>query len=440
MDTIIQAKILKGFRDSLPETETRRSILIETISHVFRNYGFVPIDTPALEYSEILLRKSEGETEKQVFRFTDNGNRDVALRFDLTVPFARFIAQHKNELSFPFKRYHIAKVWRGEKPQAGRYREFIQCDFDIVGADNATTDFEILNLMKESLHAIGVTDIKIHINHRGVFNAFLKKLQLHTVSEDILRIVDKLAKIGKDEVISQLIALFNDENKAQEILEYIEGSDTFEKTLALMENLTAHSTEAQEGILRLKKVYALLQELELTQYFVLDTSITRGLDYYTGIVYETFLTKLPSIGSICSGGRYDNLTGFYMKEKISGIGASIGLDRLLTALEELNMTVDEYNFIDIEIFYTNDNQITTYQKLAKTLRKSHIRVEVFPDLKKLPYQYTVAEKKGIPFGIIVEDNDALTLKNLKTREMHKDISVENIVAIVKNALDNSKEE
>lgn len=440
MDTIIQAKILKGFRDSLPETETRRSILIETISHVFRNYGFVPIDTPALEYSEILLRKSEGETEKQVFRFTDNGNRDVALRFDLTVPFARFIAQHKNELSFPFKRYHIAKVWRGEKPQAGRYREFIQCDFDIVGADNATTDFEILNLMKESLHAIGVTDIKIHINHRGVFNAFLKKLQLHTVSEDILRIVDKLAKIGKDEVISQLIALFNDENKAQEILEYIEGSDTFEKTLALMENLTAHSTEAQEGILRLKKVYALLQELELTQYFVLDTSITRGLDYYTGIVYETFLTKLPSIGSICSGGRYDNLTGFYMKEKISGIGASIGLDRLLTALEELNMTIDEYNFIDIEIFYTNDNQITTYQKLAKTLRKSHIRVEVFPDLKKLPYQYTVAEKKGIPFGIIVEDNDALTLKNLKTREMHKDISVENIVAIVKNALDNSKEE
>lgn len=440
MDTIIQAKILKGFRDSLPETETRRSILIETISHVFRNYGFVPIDTPALEYSEILLRKSEGETEKQVFRFTDNGNRDVALRFDLTVPFARFIAQHKNELSFPFKRYHIAKVWRGEKPQAGRYREFIQCDFDIVGADNATTDFEILNLMKESLHAIGVTDIKIHINHRGVFNAFLKKLQLHTVSEDILRIVDKLAKIGKDEVISQLIALFNDENKAQEILEYIEGSDTFEKTLALMENLTAHSTEAQEGILRLKKVYALLQELELTQYFVLDTSITRGLDYYTGIVYETFLTKLPSIGSICSGGRYDNLTGFYMKEKISGIGASIGLDRLLTALEELNMTIDEYNFIDIEIFYTNDNQITTYQKLAKTLRKSHIRVEVFPDLKKLPYQYTVAEKKGIPFGIIVEDNNVLTLKNLKTREMHKDISVENIVAIVKNALDNSKEE
>lgn len=440
MDTIIQAKILKGFRDSLPETETRRSILIETISHVFRNYGFVPIDTPALEYSEILLRKSEGETEKQVFRFTDNGNRDVALRFDLTVPFARFIAQHKNELSFPFKRYHIAKVWRGEKPQAGRYREFIQCDFDIVGADNATTDFEILNLMKESLHAIGVTDIKIHINHRGVFNAFLKKLQLHTVSEDILRIVDKLAKIGKDEVISQLIALFNDEHKAQEILEYIEGSDTFEKTLALMENLTAHSTEAQEGILRLKKVYALLQELELTQYFVLDTSITRGLDYYTGIVYETFLTKLPSIGSICSGGRYDDLTGFYMKEKISGIGASIGLDRLLTALEELNMTVDAYNFIDIEIFYTNDNQITTYQKLAKTLRKSHIRVEVFPDLKKLPYQYTVTEKKGIPFGIIVEDNNVLTLKNLKTREMHKDISVENIVAIVKNALDNSKEE
>ena len=201
MSELIQPKVLKGFRDFLPRDEIRRALLIETVTNVFRNAGFVPIDTPALEYSEVLLRKSNGETEKQVFRFNDNGGRDIALRFDLTVPFARFIAEHYSELYFPFKRYHIAKVWRGEKPQAGRYREFIQCDFDSVGSDCAYTDFEILKVMYSALKALGVTNFRIHISHRGIFNRFLDRLELKDKSEDILRIVDKLAKIGKEAVI-----------------------------------------------------------------------------------------------------------------------------------------------------------------------------------------------------------------------------------------------
>jgi histidyl-tRNA synthetase len=168
--------VLKGFRDALPANEIERALLVETLTKTFRSYGFVPIDTPALEYSEILLRKSDGETEKQVFRFQDNGGRDVALRFDLTVPFARFVAEHKDELYFPFKRYHVAKVWRGEKPQAGRYREFFQCDFDIVGSDSAAADFEILSLMRDSLSAIGVEAVTVRLSHRGVFNRFLANL------------------------------------------------------------------------------------------------------------------------------------------------------------------------------------------------------------------------------------------------------------------------
>jgi histidyl-tRNA synthetase len=204
MAELIQPRVLKGFRDFLPESEIERALLIETLTRVFRTSGFVPIDTPALEYSEILLRKSDGETEKQVFRFEDNGGRDVSLRFDLTVPFARFVAEHREELYFPFKRYHIAKVWRGEKPQAGRYREFVQCDFDIVGSDSPAVDFEILALMKASLSAIGVKGVTIRLSHRGTFNRFIAKLALSEKSEDILRTVDKLAKVGEAEVLSQL--------------------------------------------------------------------------------------------------------------------------------------------------------------------------------------------------------------------------------------------
>lgn len=431
MESLIQPRILKGFRDFLPEAEITRSTLIEKLTDVFRSFGYVPIDTPVMEYSEILLRKSNGETEKQVFRFEDNGGRDVALRFDLTVPFARFTAEHKDELYFPFKRYHIAKVWRGEKPQAGRYREFIQCDFDCVGSDSASSDFEILSLMKAALQAIGVEDITIRMSHRGIFNQFLEKRNLTDKSEDILRTVDKLAKVGKEEVTSQLEALIGSKTLAEEILEYITPADTFEQTLTHMEAMAGGESENTR---RMREIYAMMEAAGIASSFVLDPSITRGLDYYTGIVYETFLNELPGIGSVCSGGRYDNLAGLYMKEKVPGVGSSIGLDRLIAGLQQLNKLESRKSFIDAEIFCLDKDMMTEYHRLAQTLRQRGVRCEVFPDPKKLLAQYTVAEKKGIPFGITLKKEDVagntVTIKNLATREVFEHISLDKAIDIL----------
>lgn len=415
----------------MPEAEITRSTLIEKLTDVFRSFGYVPIDTPVMEYSEILLRKSNGETEKQVFRFEDNGGRDVALRFDLTVPFARFTAEHKDELYFPFKRYHIAKVWRGEKPQAGRYREFIQCDFDCVGSDSASSDFEILSLMKAALQAIGVEDITIRMSHRGIFNQFLEKRNLTDKSEDILRTVDKLAKVGKEEVTSQLESLTGSNTTAEEILEYITPADTFEQTLTHMETMAGGESDNTR---RMREIYAMMEVAGIASSFVLDPSITRGLDYYTGIVYETFLNELPGIGSVCSGGRYDNLAGLYMREKVPGVGSSIGLDRLIAGLQQLNKLESRKSFIDAEIFCLDKDMMTEYHRLAQTLRQRGVRCEVFPDPKKLLAQYTVAEKKGIPFGITLKKEDVagntVTIKNLATREVFEHISLDKAIDIL----------
>lgn len=425
METLIQPKVLKGFRDFLPQDEILRAGLIEKLTNTYRAYGFVPIDTPVLEYTEILLRKSNGETEKQVFRFEDNGGRDVAMRFDLTVPFARFTAEHREELYFPFKRYHIAKVWRGEKPQAGRYREFVQCDFDTVGSDSAGADFEILSLMKAALSSIGVDDITIHVNHRGIFNRFLAKTGCSDKSEDILRIVDKIAKVGEQEVKDELTEVTGSTSSAEQILDYIKPCDTFAQTLDKIEKLAGGPAEDSK---RMRDIYAMMVAAEIDKAYVLDPSITRGLDYYTGVVYETFLNKLPSIGSVCSGGRYDNLAGLYMKDKVPGVGSSIGLDRLIAGLSQLGLATQKGSYLDAEIYNTSADLSIYYQKVAGLLRKASVAVEVFPDSVKMSKQYAVTDKKNIPWGILVSaeeaQNGTLTLKNLSTREQFQGITAE----------------
>lgn len=432
METFIQPKILKGFRDFLPQDEILRSDLIEKLTKTFRSYGFVPIDTPVLEYTEILLRKSNGETEKQMFRFEDNGGRDVAMRFDLTVPFARFTAQHKEELYFPFKRYHISKVWRGEKPQAGRYREFVQCDFDTVGSDSAVSDFETLSLMKAALSAIGVDEIKIHVNHRGIFNRFLKKLGLSEKSEDILRAVDKIAKVGEEKVSAELEEITGSADSSAKIIDYIKPLSSFEETLSHIEKLAGGEDEDSK---RMKTIFSMMKAAGIEGTYMLDPAITRGLDYYTGIVYETFLEKLPSIGSVCSGGRYDNLAGLYMKEKLPGVGSSIGLDRLIAGLSELGITNAKGSYLDVEIFNTDENLNVQYQEVAAKLRKEGISVEVFPDTVKINKQYSVTDKKQIPWGIMLSSNsetaNTITLKNLKTREIFESISIEDAARKIK---------
>lgn len=434
MDNLIQPRILKGFRDFLPSAEIRRSRLIEKITAVYRSFGFVPIDTPALEYSEILLRKSDGETEKQVFRFEDNGGRDVALRFDLTVPFARFTAEHKDEIYFPFKRYHVAKVWRGEKPQAGRYREFVQCDIDTVGSDSAASDFEILYAVKSALSAVGADDCTVRVNHRGVFNRFLAGIGVREKSAGILRCVDKLSKVGEEEVRRSLSEYTGSEEKTGKIVEYISLKGAFPEVLEKMESLAGGPAEDTE---RLRSIYGMIRASGTEGAFVLDPSITRGLDYYTGVVYETFLNALPSIGSVCSGGRYDNLAGLYMKERVSGVGGSIGLDRLIAALEQLGLLPECGSYLDAEIFCLDERDAVPYQRAAVRLRALGVAVEVFPDARKMARQYAVAEAKRVPWGITISGGEieagTMTLKDLRTRTLSEGLSAEAAAEMIRAA-------
>ncbi len=413
---MIDPVILKGFRDSLPKDEIPKKKIMRKLEDVFSSYGFVPIDTPVLEYTEVLLGKGGGETDKQIFRFSDNGGRDVAMRFDLTVPFARFMASHHDEVGVPFKRYHISKVWRGENPQKGRYREFIQCDFDIVGADNAISDTEILSMMHKSFQSLGIERYTFHISHRGMFSAYLEKEGLSEKAVDILRTVDKLRKIGSDETKRLLVEITGSEEKADGILAFITaGKDSgFMETVEKLEALSGGRNESSE---RMREIYTLLSSLGIEKSFVFDSSITRGLDYYTGIVYETFLDDLPSIGSVCSGGRYNDLASLYMKEKLPGVGSSIGLDRLLAALEELKSPLlAETASADLLIIPVKRNESKALEK-AEEMRRKGIRSEVYlvPDAK-MKKIYSYAETNRIPYMLTFTDTGC-EIKNLSTREM-----------------------
>ncbi|MDR0402891.1 MAG: histidine--tRNA ligase [Treponema sp.] len=425
---MIEPRVLKGFRDFLPAQETARRLLVEKIEASFRSFGFVPIDTPALEYAEILLGKGGGETERQIYRFTDHGGRDVALRFDLTVPFARFVAERRGELTFPFKRYHIAKVWRGENTQKGRYREFTQCDFDIVGSDCAAADFEILLMMKKTLEAVGAGEITIRINHRGLFNRFLEKTGVNGKQAEVLRQVDKLSKIGEDGVRAALAELLDDE-KARRILEFsgCGNGRSFEETLAVLSGAAGPGPDTE----RLQSIRRFMNDAGCAESFVLDPSITRGLDYYTGVVYETFLNKLPGIGSVCSGGRYDNLTGLYSKETIPGVGSSIGLDRLQAALEELG-AVSEAEGAAAAIICRDGEEAGRLQALAESFRSEGVSCDVFLEPKKTGQQFALAEKKRIAWAIIPGE-DGLTLRNIATRENREGLSADQAAAAIKAA-------
>ena len=313
MSDIIQPRVLKGFRDFLPEAEMERAALMEKLDASFRSFGFVPIDTPVLEYAEILLGKAGGETEKQVYRFKDNGGRDVAMRFDLTVPFARFMAEHVGELYLPFKRYHMAKVWRGENTQRGRYREFMQCDFDIVGVDTASADFEIVAIIAAAMVALGVPDTTIHVNHRGVFNRFLASVGRRTSRWKCSAIVDKLSKIGEDETRRSCPP-----SPALRQPTRCSSSSPAERFQcdARPDDATGRWPQSRFGPAR-PTCSTWRKPAVWPTRFVLSPNITRGLDYYTGVVFETFLDAMPEIGSVCSGGRYNDLASLYTKPETS---------------------------------------------------------------------------------------------------------------------------
>lgn len=434
---IIEPKVLKGFRDTLPEDEIKKRTLIEKLEKMFRTYGFVPIDTPALEYTEVLLGKGGGETDKQIFHFTDNGGREVALRFDLTVPFARFLAAHQDSLELPFKRYHINKVWRGEKPQKGRFREFYQCDFDIVGTDNAEADFEILSMMNASFKKLGLKHYTFCVAHRGLFNAFLDHFGLLEHNTEILREVDKLRKVGKEKVLASLIDITRSETKAQSIIEYINLPEG-ENFIQTVDRLSKLAGGEQEHTKRLHAIWNFITSCGIEEHFIFDPSITRGLDYYTGIVYETFLDDLPSFGSVCSGGRYNNLASLYTKTKLPGVGSSIGLDRLVSAIEELKLPIlSDASSADCIIFNKGEELFGYGIQVANKLREEGIKVDLFLMNKKMNQQFKYAEKNRIPYGIMLskedKENGTITLKNLLTREQNT-ISVEQAYAQIEKAL------
>ncbi|ADK81030.1 histidine--tRNA ligase [Sediminispirochaeta smaragdinae] len=424
---IIEPRVLKGFRDFLPDQASRRIAIMHTLEQVFLGYGFVPIDTPVLEYREVLLGKGGGETDKQVYAFTDQGGREVAMRFDLTVPFARFMASHINELSLPFKRYHIDKVWRGENTQKGRYREFVQCDFDIVGIDALSADLEILLMMRSAFTALGIDNVSFKVNHRGLFNRFLDTIEVASHSAAILRIVDKLAKIGEKEVREQLASEIGSQT-AEKVLDYIQAKGSFLEAVEKLEELAGGSCEESN---RLREIYRALEEASVADSFILDPSITRGLDYYTGIVYETFLNDLPQIGSVCSGGRYNNLASLYTKQQLPGVGSSIGLDRLVAALEELGKAGGSTSAPAVAIFNIDESLSGYYHMLAGKVRKAGLSCEVQLQSQKLGKQFAWAEKRGIRMALICGGDEKnagkVSVKNLATRESRNMIDIKEAI-------------
>ena len=429
---MIEPKVLKGFRDSLPQQEIVRQTLMAKIQEILRSFGFVPIDTPALEYTEVLLGKGGGETDKQMFRFQDNGGRDVALRFDLTVPLARYVAANYSQLSFPFKRYHMSKVWRGEKPQKGRYREFLQCDFDMVGVDNAQSDFEILLLIHTCLTKMQVGPFKVSVSHRGLLNRFLGSMGISEKSADVLRAIDKLGKIGPDAVKELLMEDGLTAEQTENVISFISiEKNSFEETLGKLNDMFGQCPEIE----RLTAILEMMKACSIQDDFILDTSITRGLDYYTGIVYETLLLDMPSIGSICSGGRYNNLAGLYTKENLPGVGSCIGLDRLIAALEELKSPiVTDASYADVMVVGQKDNPAWS-ESVAMKLRALGVRTDSYVGEKGLGQQFAYAEKNGIPYVVTaqsVDDPNLFSVKEIVTRKMLEGLSLQQIAALIRN--------
>ena len=416
MADIIQPRVLKGFRDFLPQAEMERAALLEALTTTFRSFGYVPIDTPVLEYAEILLGKAGGETEKQVYRFKDQGGRDVAMRFDLTVPLARFMAEHAGELYLPFKRYHMAKVWRGENTQRGRYREFMQCDFDIVATIAA------------AMKSLGVSDSTIHVNHRGVFNRFLARAGLAEKSVETLRIVDKQSRIGEDET-RRLLAEIAGDVAASEILEFIRAGEGFQATLERMTRIAGGSNPDSD---RLSEIFDMADACGLASVLSLSPNITRGLDYYTGVVFETFLDAIPEIGSVCSGGRYNDLASLYTKQRLPGVGAAIGLDRLLAALEAVGKAGKTIGYTRVLVVNAEASLCTEYQAAGAAMRAAGIACEVFPETRKLGGQYAYAEQKGASFALVrgseEKERGIWLLRNLAGRTNAEYSSIEAAVA------------
>lgn len=431
----VEPKILPGFMELLPQDQIKFNKMYDTIRKVYERFGFLPLDTPILEYSEVLLAKAGGETEKQIYRFM-KGDTDISMRFDLTVPLARYVSQRYNDLTFPFKRYQMNKVYRGEKQQKGRYREFYQCDIDVIGNESLDLvyDAEIPTIIYHVFKELNIGEFVIKINNRKVLNGFFESLELTDKVTDILRTIDKIDKIGKEAVKEELIKFEISEEKADKILNFIAITGSNSEILEKLEELKIENETFKNGLFELKEVVKNLKAFNVPEdNFNINLTIARGLDYYTGTVYETNLVKYPELGSICSGGRYENLTEYYTKQKLPGIGISIGLTRLFSQLKDIGLLdeVDENKSVTKVLVMDIGSQDFAYMlKIATSFREAGIPTDVYYGDKGMKAKMKYANKLYIPFvAIIGEDeikNNTISLKNMFTGEQ-KTLSIEEAI-------------
>ncbi len=439
---IIKPRTLSGFMELLPDKQIRFETMVDILRRTYASYGFAPLDTPAIEDAQILLAKGGGETEKQIYRF-QKGDSDLALRFDLTVPLAKYVALHYNELAFPFRRYQISKVYRGERAQRGRFREFYQADIDIIGDGklDILNEAEIPAIIYKVFRGFGLTRFQIRVNNRKILSGFYDMLGLSQQSGDIMRTVDKLDKIGADKV---KVILMEEcglaEEQADEILAFIAIRGTNAQVIAALEGYTGRNELFDLGLMELKTVTANLSAFGVPEEnFAVDLTIARGLDYYTGTVYETTLLDHPEIGSVCSGGRYDNLAGYYIEKSLPGVGISIGLTRLFYVLDEqglLNPQLPSAPADALVLPMTEDMgpAITA----ATALREAGIRTQIYSEKKKFKAKMSYCSKLGIPFAVLLGEDEIaqnrLSVKNFATGEQVT-VSAEEAIALIRQELD-----
>lgn len=434
----VEPKTLPGFMELMPQDQILFDKMKNTIESVYSSYGFYPLDTPIIELSSVLLAKAGGETEKQIYRF-NKGDNDLSLRFDLTVPLAKYVANRSNELIFPFKRYQIGKVYRGERPQKGRFREFYQCDIDVIGNETLSIlyDAEIPSIIYDLFKKLNIGDFTIRINNRKILTGFFNSLELNSKVTDILRIIDKIEKIGEDEVKSELSLLDIDSDKVSKIIDFIRISgDAFTK-IERLKDLGITDEVYNEGVNELETVINNIKARGLdSNFYDVDLTIARGLDYYTGTVYETILKDYPSIGSVCSGGRYENLATYYTDKKLPGVGISIGLTRLFYQLKEAGVikTTDS-SVADITILPMTENYEYVY-KFSNLLKRFGVRVDT-AFLGKFKQLMRYADKQKTPYVLIIGDDEiskgVAVLKDMFTG-LQTEVTLENIIEIYNRLL------
>ena len=418
----MKPRTLSGFMELLPQKQAQMERMMQTLRETYELYGFYPLDTPVLEASEVLLAKGGGETEKQIYRF-QKGDTDLSMRFDLTVPLAKYVALHYGQLTFPFRRYQIGKVYRGERAQRGRFREFYQADIDIIGDGqlDIINEAEIPSIIYKTFSKMGLNRFKIRINNRKVLNGFFEMLGLSERSSDVMRTIDKLEKIGADKVRQILLDDCGaSENQADEIIKFITISGGTEGILEALKAYEGKNEVLDLGISELTTVAKYMKQFGVpASHFEIDLTIARGLDYYTGTVYETTMLDHPEIGSICSGGRYDNLAEYYTDKQLPGVGISIGLTRLFFLLEDKNYLAETASPADVMILPMTDDMGAAIE-LATRLRDNGIRAQLNCEKKKFKAKITYADKLSIPYVVFMgEDeikNNIVALKELATGE------------------------